>query len=156
MHERFRFPANWHCCFFLDHIGGVNYQQPRMWKNVIEERTRANFKFKRLGQTKTNTLMKNNVVMSLWPPSWMVMIICHYPPLTNHLRNCGSIFQWSISCVPYTNVHDGWSEDGFTRWWVAIGRKLPFPNNMKRAPIAKSISISIEFVILLSWFPQSI
>jgi hypothetical protein len=72
-----------------------------MWENAIEERTKANFKFKRLGQTKTNTLMKTNVIMSLWPPSWMVMIIYHYSQLISHLQNCGSIFQCSISYAPY-------------------------------------------------------
>ncbi len=51
--------------FFPNHTSGVNYQQPRMGKNVIEERIRTNFKFKRLGQTKTNTLMKTNAIMSL-------------------------------------------------------------------------------------------
>jgi hypothetical protein len=34
--------------------------------------------------------------------------------------------------------------------WL-LEKKIPFLNNMKRAPIAKSISIPIE-LILLSWF----
>jgi len=34
--------------------------------------------------------------------------------------------------------------------WL-LEKKLPFPNNMKRAPIARSISIPIE-LFTLSWF----
>jgi len=93
MHKRSRFFANWHWCFFLT-IQVVLIINDQEWeKNVIEERTKTNFKFKRLGQTKTNTLMKTNAIMSLWPPSWMVMIICQHSPLTSHFWNCGSNFQ---------------------------------------------------------------
>jgi len=41
----------------LDH--GVSCQQLGMWKNVIEENKKLNFKFRILG-TKTNTLMKTS------------------------------------------------------------------------------------------------
>jgi hypothetical protein len=70
------------------------------------------------------------------------MIIYHYSQLSSHLQNCGSIFQWSISYVPYKNVHDGWSE---------FAKINMLPHNMqKRLALYPFLPISLASLLIPS------